>query len=221
MSGGASVGGYFSYLVPGGFLRGLNPALVAVACDLYADERMEGVLVDTFVTMAHDGAIDFSGDNEDQRSCRLSEPSLDLRCVEQAKCDVQCLTEASVGIVVDFSCVNDDAYPQLPLSSAGPRKARVVIGKKPTEGGDGAIQQKRFGRLVHWADECQDTITAVDKPVAIAFVDSRRAQRRVKYLVGLVPELGLNGVGAGGGTLDIQRNDGPVMGQAGCQGWFH
>jgi hypothetical protein len=48
--------------------------------------------------------------------------------VKQAECDIQCLAEASVGVVVDVSCVGDDADPQLPLRSAVVREAGVVIG---------------------------------------------------------------------------------------------
>jgi hypothetical protein len=117
---------------------------------------------------------------------------------------------------VDFSRVHDDADPQLPLRSTGARKARIVVGQKPMEGWDSVIQQKCLGCLVHRVDERQDTIATVDEPVAIAFVDSRRAQRRVEHPVGLVSELGLNGVGTDGGTLYVQRNDGPVTGQSGC-----
>lgn len=83
----------------------------------------------------------------------------------------------------------------MPLRSARARKARIVVGQEPAEGGDGAIQQNDLGCLVHRVDERQETIAAVDEPVAIAFVDSRREQRRVEHLIGLVSELGLDGVG--------------------------
>jgi len=58
LSGGPPVVGYFSYLVLCGFFRDMNPAWVAVARDLYAHERVEGMLVDTVVAMTHDGAVD-------------------------------------------------------------------------------------------------------------------------------------------------------------------
>ena len=57
-SGGPSVAGHFSYLVLGSCFRNMNPAQVAVARDLYAHERVKGMLVDTFVAMTHDGAVD-------------------------------------------------------------------------------------------------------------------------------------------------------------------
>src|SRR5882762_4469262 len=107
MSGGPSVVGHFSYLVLGGFFRDMNPAWVAGARDLYAHERVEGMLVDTVVAVTHEGAVDIPRDNEDQRASRLSERSFDPSGVEQAERDVQCLTETSVSVVVDFSCVHD------------------------------------------------------------------------------------------------------------------
>jgi len=58
VSGGPSVVGHFTYLALGGFFRDMNPAQVAVARDLHAHERVEGMLVDTFVAMTHDGAVD-------------------------------------------------------------------------------------------------------------------------------------------------------------------
>ena len=58
MSSGPSVFGHFSYLVLRGFSRDMNPAWVAVARDLHAHERVEGMLVDTVVAVTHDGAVD-------------------------------------------------------------------------------------------------------------------------------------------------------------------
>jgi hypothetical protein len=37
-----------------------------------------------------------------------------------------------------------------------------VLGQQPGQSGDHAIQQQRFRRLVHGADERQDTIAAID-----------------------------------------------------------
>jgi hypothetical protein len=64
---------------------------------------MEGVPVDTAVAVAHDRSVDIPGDNEGQRIGGYLECLLDGGGVEQAECDVECLSEASVGIVVDFS----------------------------------------------------------------------------------------------------------------------
>ena len=97
----------------------MDPARVALARDLDAHERMKGVLVDAVVTVAHDGAVDISGDNEDQRVGRLPECSFDGGGVEQPECDIQCLAETPVGVVTDVSGVGDDADPQLPLQSGG------------------------------------------------------------------------------------------------------
>jgi hypothetical protein len=59
-SGRSSIVGHFSYLVLCGFFGDMNPAWEAVARDLYAYERVEGMLVDTVVAMTHDGAVDNS-----------------------------------------------------------------------------------------------------------------------------------------------------------------
>jgi hypothetical protein len=58
----------------------------------------------------------------------------------------------------------------------------------------------------------QEAVPAVDEPIAMAFVDARGAQRRFEQLVGLTPELALDGIGAAGGTLDIERHDRTVTG---------
>jgi hypothetical protein len=57
-SGRSSVVGHFSYLVLYGFFRDMNPAWEAVARDLYAYERVEGMLVDTVVAVSDDGPVD-------------------------------------------------------------------------------------------------------------------------------------------------------------------
>jgi hypothetical protein len=170
--------------------RYVDPARVALARDLDAYEGVKGVLVDAVVTVAHDGAVDISWDNEDQRVGRLPECPLDGRGVEQAEGDIQRLAETPVGVVADVSCVGDDAYPQLPLQLTGVREAGVVVGQETAEGGDGAVQQERLGSLIYRADECQEAVAAVNVTVAMTLVDSRRVQRRVKSLVGLVPEFG-------------------------------
>ena len=40
--------------------RDVDPAWVALARDLYPHERVEGMLVDAVVAVAHDGAVDIS-----------------------------------------------------------------------------------------------------------------------------------------------------------------
>ena len=127
---------------------------MALARDLDAYEGVKGALVDAVVTVAHDGAVDVSRDNEDQRVGRLPECSFDGGGVEQPECDIQCLAETPIGVVPDISCVGDDADPQLPLRSAGVREAGVVVGQEIAEGRDGAVQKERLGSLVYRADEC-------------------------------------------------------------------
>jgi hypothetical protein len=58
MSGGPSVVGHFSYQALGSGFRNMNPAQVAVACDFYAYERVEGMLVDAVVAMMNERAVD-------------------------------------------------------------------------------------------------------------------------------------------------------------------
>ena len=87
----------------------VDPARMALACDLDAHDGVKGALVDAVVTMAHSGAIDVFRDNEDQGVCCFSECSFDGGGVEQPECDIQCLAEASVGVVTDVSCMGDDA----------------------------------------------------------------------------------------------------------------
>jgi hypothetical protein len=122
---------------------------------------------------------------------------------------------------VDFSRVQDDTDPQLPFWLAVTRKAGVVFGEEPVEEGDRAVQQERLGHLVHRMNEGQDAITAVDEPVVPTLADARRAQRPLEQLVGLIPELSLNGIGAAGRTLDVQRDDRTVMRQASRQERSH
>ena len=191
----------------------MDPAREPLARDVNAHERLEGLLVDAVVAVAHDRAVDIPRDDQDQRVGRLPEGPLDPGGIEQAEGDVQRLAEASVGVVVDFSRVHDDPDPQLPLGwLCG--KAGVVLGEEPAEQGDDAVQQERLGRLVNRVDEGQDAVTPVDEPVAMALVDACLAQRRFEQLVGLVPQLALDGIRAAGGTLDIQCHDGTVMRQA-------
>jgi len=61
---------------------------VSLACDLDAHEGAKGALVDTVVTVAYDGAVDVSRDNEDQRVGCLPECSFDGGGVEQPESDI-------------------------------------------------------------------------------------------------------------------------------------
>jgi hypothetical protein len=93
LSGRLPVAGYFTYLVAGGFPGDVDPAGVTVTGDAHADERVEGALVDSVISVAHDGPVDVTRDHQDQRiSCRL-ERFLDVGGVEQRECDIQCLLE--------------------------------------------------------------------------------------------------------------------------------
>ena len=58
LSGRLPVAGYFSHLVLGWLPGDVDPAGVAVARDVHADERVEGSLVDAVITVAHDGPVD-------------------------------------------------------------------------------------------------------------------------------------------------------------------
>jgi hypothetical protein len=92
-----------------GFFRDVDPSCVAVACNTDTDDRMEAVLVNSVIAVANDGVVDLPGDDQSEWSCGGPERFLDARSVEQAEGDIQCLAEASVGVVVDFSSVHDDA----------------------------------------------------------------------------------------------------------------
>src|SRR5580658_2866534 len=92
--------------------------------------------------------------------------------VEQPERDVQCLAETSVGIVVHFSGVHDDADTQLPLRPAGAWQACVVIGQQLAQDGDGGFQQDRLGCPVYRVDEREDPVATVDEPVPVPPVDT-------------------------------------------------
>ena len=66
---------------------------------------MESLVVDAFVAVAHDRSVDVSRDDQDQRIGHLPQGPLHPCGVEQAERDVQRLTEASVGVVVDSQSV--------------------------------------------------------------------------------------------------------------------
>lgn len=66
-----SVVGHFSYQALGSGFGNMNPAQVAVVCDFYAYERVEGMLIDAVVAMTNERAVDIFRDNEDQRASRL------------------------------------------------------------------------------------------------------------------------------------------------------
>ncbi len=199
----------------------MDPARVAPARDVHPHDRGEGLVVDAVVAVAHDRAVDIARDDQDQRVGRVPQGPLDPGGVEQAEGDVQGLAKAPVGVVVDFSGVDDDPDPQLPLRLAVARQAGVVLGQEPAEQRDDAVQQEGLGGLVDRVDERQDAVAAVDEPVAVPLVDARRAQRSLEQLVGLVPELALDGIRAGGGTLDVQCHDGTVARQVWCLAWSH
>jgi hypothetical protein len=117
--------------------------------------------------------------------------------------------------------MHDDADTQLALGLADVRKARVVFGQEPFEGRDGIAEQYCLWCLFHGVDEDKNSVTAIDEWVTIWWVDSRRAQRFIEQLIDLVAKLGLNGIDTGGGLRDVERDDGPVMGQASWRGRFH
>jgi len=201
---------HFNQTVLRDFPRDVNPAWVAVACDLNTHDLMECILVDTAIAMAHDRPVDVPRDNEGNRIGRHLECPLDGSGIEQAECDIERLSEASVGIVVDFSCMHDDADTQLPWGLANV-KACVVVDQEPAESGYGMVQQYCLWRLFHGVDESKDAVATVNEWVTMRRVDFRQAQRLIEQLINLVAKLGLNRIGTGGGLLDVERDDGPVM----------
>jgi hypothetical protein len=203
-----------------GFFRRVNPARVTFTCDLNVDERPEAALVDTVIALAHDGLIDVLGDHEDQRASCPPERLLDWSSVEKAEGHIQRLPEASVYVVVDVSCVDYDADPKLPFRSTKGRQARVVVGQELIESGYRPVQQRHLERLLDGVDESQGAIPPVDEPVTMALVDPRRAKRSIEPLVKPGAELGLYGIGAGGGTLYVDRDDSPLLGQTHRKGRF-
>src|SRR6266567_5315782 len=180
----------------------MDPAREALARDVNAHERVEGLLVDAVVAMAYDRVVHVPRYDQDERAGRIPEGSLDPDGIEQAEGDIQRLTEASVGVIVNLAGVHDDADPQLPFRMAETRKAGVVVGEEPAEDRDGAVQQECLGRLVNRVNKGQDAVTPVDELVAMARADAGQAQRRLEQLVGLVPQFALDGIGPAGGTLD-------------------
>jgi hypothetical protein len=63
LSGRRPVAGHLGSVRLRGFLGNVDPSGVAVAREVDADERVEGVLVDTVVAVADDGAVDLAGDD--------------------------------------------------------------------------------------------------------------------------------------------------------------
>jgi hypothetical protein len=192
-----------------------DPARVAPARDLNAHHLVEGLVVDAVVAVADNRAVDVSRDDEDQRIGQLPERPFDRGGVEQAERDVQRLAVAPVGVVVHFPGVHYDADPQLPLRLAVARQAVVVLTEKLVESRDRAVQQECLGHLVDRTDKRQDAVSPVNEPVVVALADARPAQRPFEQLVGLVPELALDGIGTAGGSLDVHRDNRTVLRQAG------
>jgi hypothetical protein len=213
------VAGYLGYLKLGGLTWDVDPPGVAVTGDVDADERAEGVRVNAVVAVTHDGPVDVIGDDEGQRVSRGAERLLHAGGVEQAEGDVESFAEASVAVVVDFSGVQDDADAELPVQTVGSREAGVVIGQELAERGDGAVQQDGLGGPVDGVDEGEEAVAAVSEPVAMAPVDARRAQRLVEQLVERAAEFGLDRIGAAGGLLDVDGDDGPVPRRAEVLTW--
>ena len=118
-------------------------------------------------------------------------------------------------VVVDFSGVHDDADAELVVRAAGAREAGVVVGQELAECGHGAVQKDWLGGLVDWVDEREEAVAAVGEPVTMAPVDARRAQRLIEQLVDRAAQFGLDRIGAAGGLLDVDGDDGPVPRQAG------
>ncbi len=58
----------------------------------------------------------------------ISQGLFDAAGIQQTECDIQRFAETAVRVVVDFSCVHDDADAQLPLQSNGMREVGVVVG---------------------------------------------------------------------------------------------
>lgn len=183
--------GHAGYMVLRRFRGNVDPARIPLTSDLRADEAVEGLLAGSVVAMAHDRAVDLTGDNEQERAWRRLERHLDAGSVEQAEGYIQRLPEASVGVIVDLSLVRDHADPQLALR----READVVAGQEPAENGDHPVHQQRPGRLAYLVDEREEAIATVDELVALARVDSRSAQRRVEQLVEHGPEFGFHRIG--------------------------
>jgi hypothetical protein len=60
-------------------------------------------------------------------------------------------------------------------------------------------------------NERQEAVTPVGEAVAVAGLDSGRAQRRVEQVVHGRAEFGLDRVRAAGRALDVERDDGPLV----------
>jgi len=142
--------------------------MVAVICDLQPDERMEGALVDTVITVTYDGPVEILRCYQDQRIVRGTECFFDLGGVKQAERDIQRLTEAPVWVIVDFSRVYDDSDPQLVLRLPAAREACVVVRQEPAESGDDLGQHKCLGCLVNRMEERKNAVAAVNEAVTMA-----------------------------------------------------
>jgi hypothetical protein len=84
-------------------------------CYAHTRQGEKGTLLNIFVAVTYDCPIYVPRYDECERiNCR-SQDFLYVRGIEQAECHIQCLTVASIGVVVHFSCVHDGAHSQLSL----------------------------------------------------------------------------------------------------------
>ena len=107
----------------------LNPAWMAATRDLDIAERLEGMLINAVVTMPYDRSVNIAGNNQHQRIGRPSKCILDTNMIKKAERDIQRLSEAAMGVVADFSGVDDHSDPELAQGTC-PGQARVVVGKQ-------------------------------------------------------------------------------------------
>jgi len=192
----------------------MYPSVVPAAGDLNADEWVVCLLVDSVVAVPDDGAIYVLGYDEDQWCRGELELLLHWRGIEQSERKVEGFAEAAVVVVVDFSGVHDGAKPQPLLGLLDDRPAYVVVGQEPGEGGDGLVEQDGFGCLVDRVDECKDAVAAVGEGIPVMRADSGRLQGLFEQIVGGVPQVCLDRVGAGRRAFDVDRHDRAVSREA-------
>ena len=92
--------------------------------------------------------------------------------------------------------MHDDPEPELPPAAFPFRKALIVIGEQPPQGGDERVEQQGLRNVIHGMDERQNAIAAVMERVAVRGFDSRGAHRRFQHAVDLLAQLFLDRIGA-------------------------
>lgn len=187
-------------------MRKAYPALIGDVRQVEVNLELECLSVDPRVAVTNDALVDLAGGHKYEWVGGGSESGFEFGCVQESEGEIERFSETAVLVVVDLSGVDNSTKPERLVGMA------MVVGGQPgAEMGDDGVEDECLGHMVDGMEQSQYAVAPVDVRVVILVSDARDPQGLLQQVVHGAAELGLLGVGATGGTLDVDPDDGAVV----------